>query len=166
MQAQIARTLAGAAAPRAAARSFATTPAARFAPSAAARLATPTTGPDHAGRAPAHTMPIEKARHQTAVETPDYSNGPSALDKAASLFFFSEIARGAYEFSGRTAGRELTGALSHRYGRRVGAGAHGSEVAPSRLLRLLTCGIARRSRSGNAVLPVGHSNGGLAGSRS
>jgi NADH dehydrogenase (ubiquinone) Fe-S protein 8 len=43
-------------------------------------------------------MPIEKARHQTAVETPDYSNGPSALDKAASLFFFSEIARGACEF--------------------------------------------------------------------
>uniref|UniRef100_A0A0K3CJ58 BY PROTMAP: gi/472581368/gb/EMS19107.1/ NADH dehydrogenase (Ubiquinone) Fe-S protein 8 [Rhodosporidium toruloides NP11] gi/647395445/emb/CDR36862.1/ RHTO0S02e07822g1_1 [Rhodosporidium toruloides] n=1 Tax=Rhodotorula toruloides TaxID=5286 RepID=A0A0K3CJ58_RHOTO len=90
MQAQIARTLAGAAAPRAAAaitaRSFATT--------SAARLATPTTGPEHAGRAPPHSMPVEKARYQTAIQTPDYSNGPSALDKAASLFFFSEIARG------------------------------------------------------------------------
>ncbi|GAA6043054.1 hypothetical protein JCM8097_005135 [Rhodosporidiobolus ruineniae] len=54
----------------------------------------PQTGPTDLGRAPRHADTIRKARHQTALGTPDYSQGPSALDKAASLFFFTEIVRG------------------------------------------------------------------------
>lgn len=32
------------------------------------------------------------------VAYPDYSKGPSALDKASQLFFFTEILRGEFDF--------------------------------------------------------------------
>lgn len=67
---------------------------AAFSSSPAALLATPQTGPTHVGRAPRHADQIRNQRQQQAVQTPDYSHGPSALDKAAGLFFFSEIVRG------------------------------------------------------------------------
>ncbi|GAA5857371.1 hypothetical protein JCM8547_002246 [Rhodosporidiobolus lusitaniae] len=54
----------------------------------------PQTGPTDVGRAPRHADTIRKARHAQALAEPDYSQGPSALDKAASLFFFTEIVRG------------------------------------------------------------------------
>ncbi|GAA5884966.1 hypothetical protein JCM6882_007174 [Rhodosporidiobolus microsporus] len=55
----------------------------------------PQTGPTELGRAPRHADTINKARRAEALAAaPDYSNGPSALDKAASLFFFTEIVRG------------------------------------------------------------------------
>ena len=66
-----------------------------FTTSAAARLAQPQTGPTEPGHAPLHAAPVRKQRAQFAAQTPDYSKGPSALDKAASLFFFTEIVRGA-----------------------------------------------------------------------
>jgi len=66
-----------------------------FTTSAAARLAQPQTGPTEPGHAPLHAAPVRKQRAQFAAQTPDYSQGPSALDKAASLFFFTEIVRGA-----------------------------------------------------------------------
>jgi NADH dehydrogenase (ubiquinone) Fe-S protein 8 len=72
--------------------------AASLSSSAPRHLATPLdpqTGPTDLGRAPRHANTVEKARHQIELGTPDYSNGPSALDKAASLFFFTEIVRGA-----------------------------------------------------------------------
>lgn len=65
--------------------------------SAPRQLATPLdpqTGPTDLGRAQRHATPAEKLKHQMDLETPDYSKGPSALDKAASLFFFTEIVRG------------------------------------------------------------------------
>ncbi|KPV76913.1 uncharacterized protein RHOBADRAFT_42126 [Rhodotorula graminis WP1] len=65
-----------------------------FTTSAAARLAQPQTGPTEPGHAPLHAAPVRKQRAQFAAQTPDYSKGPSALDKAASLFFFTEIVRG------------------------------------------------------------------------
>jgi hypothetical protein len=34
------------------------------------------------------------ARYASPSNTPDYSKGPSALDKAAQVFFFTEIVRG------------------------------------------------------------------------
>lgn len=59
------------------------------------RLATPQsshqTGPTVPGYPPA--APIVPKRQEVAV---DYSKGPSALDKAASLFFFTEILRGTF----------------------------------------------------------------------
>lgn len=62
------------------------------------RLATPQTGPTRAGYAPAAELgsgaaPIVPKR---AEIVPDYSKGPSALDKASSLFFFTEIVRGEF----------------------------------------------------------------------
>lgn len=57
------------------------------------RLATqPTqTGPTVPGYSPPPAAPIVPKAQQTVV---DYSKGPSALDKASSLFFFTEILRG------------------------------------------------------------------------
>ncbi|GAA5831119.1 hypothetical protein JCM11251_005151 [Rhodosporidiobolus azoricus] len=72
-----------------AARSFSSSPSARL-----ATPLDPQTGPTQVGRAPRHADTIQKARHAQALQTPDYSKGPSALDKAASLFFFTEIVRG------------------------------------------------------------------------
>ncbi|GAA5901748.1 NuoI/complex I 23 kDa subunit family protein [Sporobolomyces salmoneus] len=57
-------------------------------------LATPQTGPTHVGRDPHATEHVRKAVAQQQLYTPDYSKGPSALDKASSLFFFTEIVRG------------------------------------------------------------------------
>ncbi|GAA5963773.1 hypothetical protein JCM3765_006847 [Sporobolomyces pararoseus] len=57
-------------------------------------LATPQTGPTHVGRDPHAAEHVRKAVAQQQVYTPDYSKGPSALDKASSLFFFTEIVRG------------------------------------------------------------------------
>ncbi|ORY80712.1 hypothetical protein BCR35DRAFT_304270 [Leucosporidium creatinivorum] len=61
--------------------------------SAILRLATqPTqTGPTVPGYSTPPAAPIVPQAEQTVV---DYSNGPSALDKASSLFFFTEILRG------------------------------------------------------------------------
>ncbi|GAA5936829.1 NuoI/complex I 23 kDa subunit family protein [Sporobolomyces koalae] len=70
----------------AAARPFSTTPL--------RLLATPQTGPVHVGRDPHAAEHARKAAVQQQVYTPDYSKGPSALDKASSLFFFTEIVRG------------------------------------------------------------------------
>ncbi|BGP37342.1 ndufs8, ubiquinone oxidoreductase 23 kd subunit [Rhodotorula kratochvilovae] len=92
MQSQLARTTLRAASARPAA--IAPLLPRAFTTSAAARLATPQTGPVEPGHAPNHHMPAHKQRAQFAVEQPDYSKGPSALDKAASLFFFTEIVRG------------------------------------------------------------------------
>ncbi|BGP19065.1 ndufs8, ubiquinone oxidoreductase 23 kd subunit [Rhodosporidiobolus nylandii] len=83
---------------QAVARPAAVLPAVRALSSSAPRLLAtpldPQTGPTHVGRAPRHADPVRKARHQGELAQPDYSNGPSALDKAASLFFFTEIVRG------------------------------------------------------------------------
>ncbi|GAA5879242.1 hypothetical protein JCM16303_003130 [Sporobolomyces ruberrimus] len=57
-------------------------------------LATPQTGPTHVGRDPHAAEHVRKAVAQQQMYTPDYSKGPSALDKASSLFFFTEIVRG------------------------------------------------------------------------
>ncbi|GAA5921589.1 hypothetical protein JCM1841_000142 [Sporobolomyces salmonicolor] len=88
-------TLRSAARPVLAAPSAAIRPAAAsFSSSARAQLATPQTGPTHVGQPPRDALPVNKARQQEALYTPDYSKGPSALDKASSLFFFTEIVRG------------------------------------------------------------------------
>lgn len=67
-------------------RSFSTTPL--------RALATPQTGPTHVGRDPHAAEHVRKAVAQQQLYTPDYSKGPTALDKASSLFFFTEIVRG------------------------------------------------------------------------
>ncbi|GJN88002.1 hypothetical protein Rhopal_000957-T1 [Rhodotorula paludigena] len=94
MQSQLARTALRAAAQRPAALVVARP----FSSSAAALLATPQTGPTDLGRAPRHADTVRKARHQYEVNSPAQQYGapgtPSALDKAASLFFFTEIVRG------------------------------------------------------------------------
>ncbi len=82
--------------------------------SAVRRLATPTndvsthtgranvTGPallksdPHAGVPPATQAPTLTSAHSHPPRRPDYSKGPSAIDKAASLFFFTEILRGMW----------------------------------------------------------------------
>ncbi|EIW71394.1 hypothetical protein TREMEDRAFT_42796 [Tremella mesenterica DSM 1558] len=57
-------------------------------------LATPQTGPQTVSSQPTRTPnPMESSVKQ---EWPDYSKGPSALDKAAQLFFFTEILRGMW----------------------------------------------------------------------
>ena len=56
-----------------------------------ATQSTPQTGPTVPGYAPPPQAPIVPKAQQTVA---DYSKGPSALDKAASLFFFTEILRG------------------------------------------------------------------------
>lgn len=95
MQSQLARTtFRAAAAATGAAPSRSLVAPRAFTTSAVARLATPQTGPTSPGHAPLHAAPVRKQRDQFALETPDYSKGPSALDKAASLFFFTEIVRG------------------------------------------------------------------------
>ncbi|EPQ32380.1 uncharacterized protein PFL1_00576 [Pseudozyma flocculosa PF-1] len=73
---------------------------------AARRLATPQTGPTQIPSGPsASPNPIETATmnaqsaYKLAENTPaypDYSKGPSALDKASQLFFFTEILRGMW----------------------------------------------------------------------
>ncbi len=79
------------------------------------RLAQPTTSPSRIQSGPPKTPnPAETANagaaHSGSVQSapadapaqvgglsyPDYSKGPSALDKAAQLFFFTEILRGAW----------------------------------------------------------------------
>ena len=58
---------------------------------------TPGTGPVHSNF-PADQAPVDlsKPYQQRAAQAPDYSKGPSALDKAAHLFFFTEIMRGMW----------------------------------------------------------------------
>lgn len=56
------------------------------------RLATPQTGPTHPGYP---TPPPAPVVPKATTQVTDYSQGPSALDKASSLFFFTEILRGA-----------------------------------------------------------------------
>lgn len=41
-----------------------------------------------------HDTPTDARIYQTAAPVVDYSKGPSALDKAAQVFFFTEILRG------------------------------------------------------------------------
>lgn len=73
-------------------------------------LATPTTGPTQIHSAANPTPPITQTSTLDAhgaqrlqaeseegqVRYPDYSKGPSALDKASQLFFFTEILRGMW----------------------------------------------------------------------
>jgi NADH dehydrogenase (ubiquinone) Fe-S protein 8 len=78
-----------------------------FSSSIARSLATPQTGPTHIPEGP-HTAspnPVKTATYDaTAAQSqiddapvyPDYSKGPSALDKAGQLFFFTEILRGMW----------------------------------------------------------------------
>ena len=71
-----------------------------------ALLATPTgsndrlTGPTILPPGPESSSPeIMNTATMTAADAtrfPDYSKGPSALDKAAQLFFFTEILRGMW----------------------------------------------------------------------
>ncbi|KAJ1030056.1 hypothetical protein NDA16_000969 [Ustilago loliicola] len=77
-----------------------------FSSSIARSLATPQTGPTQIpeGRPPspeaAHTATYDATSAQSQVRDdpiyPDYSKGPSALDKAGQLFFFTEILRGMW----------------------------------------------------------------------
>ncbi|TKY90859.1 hypothetical protein EX895_000857 [Sporisorium graminicola] len=77
-----------------------------FSSSIARSLATPQTGPtqivDRAPPSPeitkTSTYDASHAQHQLDGEPvyPDYSKGPSALDKAGQLFFFTEILRGMW----------------------------------------------------------------------
>ncbi|SOV01430.1 probable NADH-ubiquinone oxidoreductase 23 kDa subunit precursor [Ustilago sp. UG-2017a] len=80
---------------------------ARFFSSSIARsLATPQTGPTQIpkGRPPSpeavHTATYDATSAQSQARDasvyPDYSKGPSALDKAGQLFFFTEILRGMW----------------------------------------------------------------------
>lgn len=62
-------------------------------------LATPQTGRTNVGRDPHAAEHVRKAVAQQQIYTPDYSKGPSALDKASSLFFFTEIVRGELDYS-------------------------------------------------------------------
>jgi len=79
-------------------------------------LATPQTGPQRVSAGPIRTPnPDQSAvatneypgsRHAGESDPnaglsqyPDYSKGPSALDKASQLFFFTEIFRGMYLFN-------------------------------------------------------------------
>lgn len=76
-------------------------------------FATPTTGPQRVSPGPIRSPPAKDVlgltgkdnRHKGDTEPdseavvaeeayPDYSKGPSAIDKAAQLFFFTEIVRG------------------------------------------------------------------------
>ncbi|KAK1923468.1 hypothetical protein DB88DRAFT_528199, partial [Papiliotrema laurentii] len=58
-------------------------------------FATPTTGPQRVSPGPIRSPPAKDA--VVAEEAyPDYSKGPSAIDKAAQLFFFTEIVRGMW----------------------------------------------------------------------
>lgn len=53
-----------------------------------------------------YTGTSDQVPHWTMAQSgvqPDYSKGPTALDKAAKLFFFTEIARGGSRKLGRTA---------------------------------------------------------------
>lgn len=75
---------------------FARAPARSLSSSSVTRLATPQTGPTRAGYGPipehgTGSPPIVPKRAEVVA---DYSQGPSALDKASSLFFFTEIVRG------------------------------------------------------------------------
>ncbi|SNX81965.1 probable NADH-ubiquinone oxidoreductase 23 kDa subunit precursor [Melanopsichium pennsylvanicum] len=77
-----------------------------FSTSIARQLATPQTGPTHIpeNRAPSpeviHTATYDASSAQSQLRDapvyPDYSKGPSALDKAGQLFFFTEILRGMW----------------------------------------------------------------------
>ncbi|CAD6883946.1 unnamed protein product, partial [Tilletia controversa] len=51
------------------------------------------TGPDALQHMPPQHIPSTVATATATAQYPDYSKGPSALDKAANLFFFTEILR-------------------------------------------------------------------------
>jgi hypothetical protein len=100
-------------------------------------LATPQTGPTHVGRDPHAAEHVRKAVAQQQMYTPDYSKGPSALDKASSLFFFTEIVRGELflPFHLYCERRQLTLRIApSRYGCRVGTGSPISDLTPHPLL--------------------------------
>ncbi|PWZ01377.1 putative NADH-ubiquinone oxidoreductase 23 kDa subunit precursor [Testicularia cyperi] len=77
-----------------------------FSSSIVRALATPQTGPTfvHEGRSPSpevtktatYTAASAQQQIDGAPVYPDYSKGPSALDKAGQLFFFTEILRGMW----------------------------------------------------------------------
>ena len=66
---------------------------ARLVSTSTTRAATPASGPVSVGSAPAGPR---RPTHSESEHLPlvDYSKGPSALDKAANVFFFTEILRG------------------------------------------------------------------------
>lgn len=79
-------------------------PAARLVSTSSARAATPASGPVQVGGAPAGP---KRPTHAESEHLPlvDYSKGPSALDKAANVFFFTEILRGELDLRSRGLGR-------------------------------------------------------------
>jgi NADH dehydrogenase (ubiquinone) Fe-S protein 8 len=77
------------------------------------------TGPTqlHAVRDEGHAEQVTKqAAAHPAV--PDYSRGPSALDKAAQLFFFTEILRGEWRIEVMCSGSAGQAVASHVAGPR------------------------------------------------
>ncbi|KAL9936085.1 hypothetical protein V8E36_004927 [Tilletia maclaganii] len=88
--------------PAASSSSFSSSSAAALAVSSwvAARGYATGTGPTEVSSNPqlAHKNPLHAAtaKREQAAQYPDYSKGPSALDKAANLFFFTEILRGMW----------------------------------------------------------------------
>lgn len=96
--------------PRQMLRALSTTPAFRYAtPVSSGSVPRPQTGPTQVPPTQGQDIPINDAATldyqgglQYEVDTskgpsgayPDYSKGPSALDKAGQLFFFTEILRG------------------------------------------------------------------------
>ncbi|GHJ88323.1 hypothetical protein NliqN6_4725 [Naganishia liquefaciens] len=68
------------------------------------RFAQPTTSPDRLQSGPVKTpnpsqtanSTVENSGSAGGIQYEDYSKGPSALDKAAQLFFFTEILRGMW----------------------------------------------------------------------
>ena len=91
-------------------RSFCTTRPTHFSFTRPTLLATPQTGPNIVSQGPIRssnagevvnrtsTHPGSRQANESDVEAryPDYSKGPSALDKAGQLFFFTEIIRGKF----------------------------------------------------------------------
>lgn len=73
-------------------------PSIRSIHSSSSRSADPLTGPTQLRSAESSASPLPSesalANSQTNVKYPDYSKGPSAIDKASQLFFFTEILRG------------------------------------------------------------------------
>ncbi|PWN53977.1 NADH-quinone oxidoreductase [Violaceomyces palustris] len=58
----------------------------------------PVTGPSQAQAEENYELFVEppKPKAESSVSYPDYSKGPSAIDKASQLFFFTEILRGMW----------------------------------------------------------------------
>ncbi|KAE8221004.1 hypothetical protein CF319_g5562 [Tilletia indica] len=69
---------------------------ARFGTARGYATGAPQTGPSTLSHNPELQTPNPSATATATAQYPDYSKGPSALDKAANLFFFTEILRGMW----------------------------------------------------------------------